>query len=73
MTLIEYYWSDAVLSNKILKDFDDRYELVEKPAYKKKRLEQEKKELETWLEYNRKQVLNTEDKLAKVTKELDGL
>jgi hypothetical protein len=73
MNLIEYYWSDAVLSNKILKDFDNRYELVERPTYKKKRLEQEKKELETWLEYNRKQVLSTEDKLAKVTKELDGL
>ena len=73
MNLIEYYWSDAVLTNKFADRFNERYELVEKPAYKRKRLEQEKKELETWLEYNRKQVLNTEDKLAKVTKELDGL
>lgn len=71
MSLVRYYWSN--IDNDMMDFVSDRYELVEKPSYKKKRLEDEKSGLEKWLEYNKKQVVATEDKLKAVKKELDSL
>ena len=71
MSLVRYYWSN--IDNEMMDFVSDRYELVEKPSYKKKRLEDEKSGLEKWLEYNKKQVVATEDKLKSVKKELDSL
>jgi len=71
MSLVRYYWSN--IDNEMMDFVSDRYELVEKPSYKKKRLEDEKSGLEKWLEYNKKQVVATEDKLKAVKKELDSL
>jgi hypothetical protein len=73
--MLRYYrnYSFPEIWEEFFTDQSDRYELVEKPSYKKKRLEDEKLNLEKWLEYNKKQVVATEDKLKSVKKELDSL
>lgn len=67
MSVYRFYWSN----NDCF--VPEGYELVEKISHKKKRLEEEKSEVETWLKYNRKQVMDYEKKLEAIEKELKDL
>lgn len=67
MSVYRFYWSN----NDFL--VPEGYELVEKAGHKKKRLEEERSEVETWLKYNRKQVVDYEKKLEAIENELKDL
>jgi hypothetical protein len=67
MSVYRFYWSNSDIA------IPEGYELVEKLSHKKKRLEEQKSEVETWLKYNRKQVVDYEKKLEAIEKELKDL
>lgn len=77
MSVYRINWNDGWLNGDIFKSsitfIPDGFDLVEKPSHKKKRLEEQKSEVETWLKYNRKQVVDYEKKLEAIEKELKDL